>query len=92
LVDGREPIEWPEFGVPILIADVLSPSPARYDRLTKRRRYQASGVAAYWIVDVDARLVEIWHPDSSQPTIADQSLSWHPDPSAPALQIDLGKT
>jgi len=89
LIAGREPIEWPEFGVPILIAEVQSPSTARYDRLTKRRRYQESGVQTYWIVDVDARLVETWHPDSSHPEIVDQSLEWQPDPSLPGLVIDL---
>jgi len=89
LIEGREPIEWPEFGVPILIAEVLSPSTARDDRLRKRRRYQESGVETYWIIDIDARLVERWHPASSQPEIIDQSLEWHPNPIAPALVIDL---
>lgn len=45
---------------PILIAEVVSPSTARFDRITKRRRYQRSGVLAYWVVDLDARLR--WHP------------------------------
>jgi len=89
LIAGREPIEWPEFGVPILIAEILSPSTARSDRLTKRRRYQASGALTYWIVDVDARLVETWHPDSAYPTITDQTLEWQPDPGIPALVIEL---
>jgi Uma2 family endonuclease len=58
-IDGRRPIGWEECGVPILIAEVLSPSTARYDRITIRRRYQRSGVPAYWVVDLDARLVEV---------------------------------
>ena len=86
LLEGREPIDWPDFAV---VAEVLSPSTARYDRLTKRRRYQASSIRTYWIVDVDARLVETWHPDSSHPTIVDQSLEWQPEPSAAALTIEL---
>ena len=37
---------WPECGVPIPISEVLSPATARYDRMTKRVRYQRSGVPA----------------------------------------------
>ena len=53
---GREPLEWPDYGIPLLIVEVISPSTARNDRGRKRRRYQRSGVAQYWIVDLDARL------------------------------------
>src|SRR6185295_6312427 len=62
MVGNREPVEWEDYGIPILVAEILSPSTARYDRLTKRRRFQRSGVPVYWIVDLDARLVEVWHP------------------------------
>jgi len=89
LIDGREPIEGREFGVPLLIAVVLSPATARYDRVTKRRRYQASGVATYWIVDLDARVVERWRPESASPTIIEAEVEWQPDPSVPPLCIDL---
>jgi Uma2 family endonuclease len=55
---GRQPIEWSDFGIPLLIADVLSPSTALNDRTKKRRPYQSSRVGEYWIVDVDARVIE----------------------------------
>jgi len=89
MVHGREPVEWEEFGIPLLIAEILSPSTARYDRIIKRQRYQRSGVPVYWIVDLDARLVEIWTPEAERPMIEDQQLSWQPDPEAPALELDL---
>lgn len=89
LVDGREPVEWDEFGVPLLVVEVLSPSTAVYDRVKKRRLYQRVGVPVYWIVDLDARLVEVWTPDADRPRIEDASLSWQPDPAAPSLAIDL---
>ncbi len=63
--DGREPIDWADYGIPFFIAEVTSPSTARYDRITKRRRYQRSGVAEYWIVDPDARIVERWRPQDN---------------------------
>jgi Uma2 family endonuclease len=89
LVHGREPLHWDEYGVPMLVVEVLSPSTARNDRLTKRRRYQRSGVDRYWIVDLDARLVEVWTPDADQPAIVDAHLRWQPDARVPALVIDL---
>lgn len=88
VVDER-PGEWADVGVPLLIAEVLSPSTARYDRITKRHFYQRAGVAAYWIVDLDARLVEVWIPGAAGPGIAEQQLTWQPDAEAPPLIIAL---
>jgi len=91
MVGGREPLEWSEFGVPILVAEVLSPSTARYDRVTKRRLYQRSGVETYWIVDLDARVVEVWTPGMDRPELADRTLAWRPDPSVEPLVLDLAE-
>lgn len=81
--------EWADVGIPRLVVEVLSPSTARYDRVTKRRRYQRSGIPTYWVVDLDARLVEVWNPDAISPTIADVSLEWRPEPAVAGLVIDL---
>jgi Uma2 family endonuclease len=82
-------MEWTQAGIPVLVIEVLSSSTARFDRVTKRRRYQRSGVPFYWIVDLDARLVEVWTAEATSPAIADQELRWQPDPGRPALAIDL---
>ena len=87
--DGLPLREWAQAGIPLLVVEVLSPSTARYDRTTKRRRYQQSGVPTYWIVDVHARLVEVWTPSARSPAIVDDTLAWQPAPSAPPLTIDL---
>jgi Uma2 family endonuclease len=87
--DGREPIEWPDFEIPFLVVEVLSPSTARYDRITKRRRYQRSGVGEYWIVDLDARVVERWRPTDERPEVLDTAIAWDPDGANDQLQIDL---
>ena len=39
---------------PVLAVEVLSPSTRRIDLLLKRSRYEAAGVASYWVVDPDA--------------------------------------
>jgi Uma2 family endonuclease len=89
LIDGRAPREWDEFGIPILVVEILSPSTARFDRITKRRLYQRAGVGTYWIVDLDARLVEVWTPASDHPAIADGDLHWQPDPALGSLVLEL---
>ncbi|MFN0181748.1 MAG: Uma2 family endonuclease [Gemmatimonadales bacterium] len=89
---GRPLREWTDAGIPPLVVEVLSPSTARFDRVTKRRRYQRSGIPTYWIVDVDARLVEAWSPADSSPRIVDEILAWQPNPLVTPLSIDLPAT
>ncbi|HEU4642682.1 MAG TPA: Uma2 family endonuclease [Gemmatimonadaceae bacterium] len=89
LIDGRAPRTWEEAGCVILAVEILSPSTARADRLVKRRLYQRLRVPEYWIVDVDARLVERWRPDDQRPEMLAKHLAWRPDSAHPPLAIDL---
>jgi Uma2 family endonuclease len=89
--EGRPPRTWEEYGIPLLIVEILSPSTAHKDRLVKRRRYQRTGVAEYWVIDLDARVIERWRPRDERPEILDKELSWQPDPAYPALVVDLAE-
>ena len=91
LREGKLPRERPEFGIPLLIAEVLSPSTALNDRITNRRRFQASRVGEYWIVDVDGRVIERWRPDAERPEILAERVEWQPRPGIPPLAIDLSE-
>jgi Uma2 family endonuclease len=44
---------------PRLVVEILSPSTARLDREDKRRWYAELGVLEYWLVDCDARTMEV---------------------------------
>jgi Uma2 family endonuclease len=46
-------------GTPDLVVELLSPSNRGHDLLTKRSLYARAGVREYWLVDPDARTVEI---------------------------------
>jgi Uma2 family endonuclease len=86
---GGRPTAWADVDL-VLAAEVLSPSTARYDRLVKRQRYQAQGIE-YWIVDLDARVLERWRPGEDRPEILAGHLEWQPPEAAATLAIDLEK-
>lgn len=67
---------WRDVPAPLLVIEVLSPSTAARDRGAKRRIYLDAGVEEYWIVDVDARLIERWRPRDERPQIIDGALRW----------------
>ena len=46
-------------GAPDLIVEILSPSTARFDLLTKFRQYQDAGVREYWVIDPERDTVTI---------------------------------
>ena len=81
--------QWSDVGVPVLAIEFLSPSTAARDRGAKRRIYQRAGVAEYWIVDSDARLVERWRPDDERPEILTEILQWDPGTGMTPAVIDL---
>jgi Uma2 family endonuclease len=47
-------------GAPDLLVEILSDSTARHDRGAKMKLYAQYGVGRYWIVDADARALEIY--------------------------------
>jgi Uma2 family endonuclease len=75
-VPGQRLQRWADVGVPLLAIEVRSPTTAPRDRGAKRRIYQGAGVGEYWIVDLDARLIERWRPEDSRPEIAGETLEW----------------
>jgi Uma2 family endonuclease len=83
------PRGWPDVGSLLVAIEVVSPSSARADRGAKRQLYQRAGVPEYWIVDLDARLVERWRPGDERPEILGETVDWRVEGSAEPLVIDL---
>lgn len=79
-------------GLPIrvllLAVEVLSPSSSRHDRVRKRPLYQRH-VPDYWIVDLDARLVERWTPNDERPQLLTETLAWHPAGATQPFTLEL---
>ena len=82
---------WAEVSGIILSIEILSPTTARNDRGPKRTHYQRAGVDEYWIVDLDARLLERWRPADKRPEILTERLVWHPVGAAAALTVELSE-
>jgi Uma2 family endonuclease len=88
-IGGGRPKRWSDIQHLLLAAEVLSPSTARADRTVKRRRYQRVGVPEYWILDVDASLIERWLPADERPEIVTEKLTWQPHGSSVLFELDL---
>jgi Uma2 family endonuclease len=89
LVGGRRPRAWSEIRSLVLAVEIVSPTTARADRTVKRRLNQRTGAAEYWIVDLEARLVERWRPADERPEVLTDTLRWEPVPDARPLVIEL---
>jgi Uma2 family endonuclease len=73
----------------LLVAiEVLSPSSSRHDRVTKRAGYQRH-VPEYWIVDLDARLIERWRAGHERPDVLTERLTWLPADAGSEFVLDL---
>ena len=89
LVLGRRPRKWPDVRALMLAIEIVSPGSARHDRVTKRRFFQRMGVPEYWVVDLEARMVERWRPGDERAEVADERIAWHPTGAAIPCAVDL---
>jgi Uma2 family endonuclease len=87
--DGRRISETSQLTSLVLAVEVLSPSTARHDRVTKRRVYLEQGVAEYWIVDPDGRAVERWRSGEARPEILDDTLRWTPPGRESTFELNI---
>jgi len=84
-------LTWARMTHPLLVVEILSPSSARNDRFTKRRLYQEVQIPLYWLVDADAKVVEVWTPESPFPVTEHEETRWQPEGAAEPLVIRLSE-
>ena len=80
---------WSQVTDLILAVEVISPSSARTDRIEKRDYYMDVGVPDYWVVDLEARIVEWWRPSHERPEVVRSTREWLPAGARAALVLDL---
>ena len=73
----------------LLAAEVLSPSSARHDRITKRRFFLRHSVPEYWVVDGEAEVFEVWKAEDERAALIDDRLIWQPVEHVPPLELDV---
>ncbi len=86
--DGKS-LSWAPGRQLVLAVEVISPGSTRTDRVIKRDHYMDSGVAEYWIVDTEARIVERWLPSNDSPLVERGRMTWQPAGALAALTIAL---
>jgi Uma2 family endonuclease len=72
----------------LLAAEVLSPSTARHDQLTKRHHYVRNRVE-YWVVDLDARAIWRNAPGDPRVELHGEELVWHPEGATEPFVLDV---
>jgi Uma2 family endonuclease len=55
-------------GPPNLAVEVLSPGTRRNDEVTKRKLYERTGVAEYWVVDPEIEVIKVYRLDGGSYT------------------------
>ena len=89
LVEGQRPRDFAQADRLLLAVEVLSPGTAARDRGVKRELYQRQNVPEYWIVDLDAQLIERWRPVDQRPEIARDRIEWLPEGAGEPFVLDV---
>jgi len=88
-LDELRTLDWARMQHLLLVAEILSPGTERFDRFSKRRRYQEAGVPIYWILDADEHQVEVWTPGDTFPRFERERLVWQPDGASTPFALEL---
>lgn len=89
LVDGLRPAYPYSLADLLLAIEVESPSNALYDYHTKRELYLANGIAEYWVVNAEARILSRLRGMDDPGEVFSQKISWQPAGMSAPLLIDL---
>lgn len=89
LLEGKLAPNWTDMKALLLACEVLSPGTARYDRVTKRRFFSRTGVGEYWVVDLDAEIIERSRPSDERVELITDTVVWHPNGAGAPFSLYL---
>jgi Uma2 family endonuclease len=72
----------------MLAIEVLSPGDRSGDRTRKRALYQRH-VPEYWIIDTNARAIEVWRPGATSALVTRERLEWQPANATKPFVLDV---
>ena len=73
----------------LLAVEILSPSTARADRVSKRVLFRDEGVSEYWVVDLDARTIERSTPADARVDVIVDRIEWTVDGASTSLVVNV---
>ncbi|WP_425396643.1 Uma2 family endonuclease [Aeoliella sp.] len=76
-------------GAPDLLVEILSPSTASRDRVTKLELYAKAGVREYWIVDPDSHVIEFHTLDGASYRVTAKDSGEYQSPQFEEVKLDL---
>ena len=86
---GASHMSWDDVPLPILVAEILSPSSRRHERERKRAFYiDDLKVPDYWIVDPKKRVIAVVRPGRAD-VVCGESVEWQPAGTAAPLVVDV---
>ena len=88
-VEREGKFTWAEITSLLLTVEVISPGSVRTDRVDKRDYYMSSDVDEYWVVDVEARMIERWRRDRETPEAVVKAFEWLPRQAREPLRVDV---
>ena len=86
---GDATMTWPDVTSLLLAVEIISPSSVRTDRIKKRDYYLDAGVAEYWVVDLDARIVERWLGTRDTPSVESKQFDWMPNGASQPMRVEV---
>jgi Uma2 family endonuclease len=85
---GETSLPWDKAPMPVLVAEILSPSNKRRHRQAKRAFYGEAGVPEYWIVDPITYTITSVRPGEAD-VVAATRLSWYPIGATEPLVVNV---
>jgi Uma2 family endonuclease len=84
----RRRTSWEKVPRPILVVEVHSDTTRRRDRIQKKQFYAEAGVAQYWMIDPEQRVVPVARPGRTDRVVSDV-LTWNPPGTNAPFSISL---